>query len=87
MSIEAIVALFDSGLVLGPGNATEEEIFQSLRAAAEKAMLDAGSPPDHPLDDRIGRVVARRIWLLGHPEAVPESGLPPIEQEIQEVLA
>ncbi len=84
MSIPEIIETFRSGRVAPPGDATEEEIFQAIRVEAERAMLAAGSPPDHPLDDRIGRIVARRIWLLGHPEE-PRSESS-IEEEIREAV-
>jgi hypothetical protein len=69
VSIPEIIETFESGRVLPPGDATEEEIFQAIRAEAERAMLAAGSPPDHPLDDEIGRLVASVIYQAGQDDS------------------
>lgn len=79
MSIRAIAEIFGVGVsVPSFRGLSEEYVFTAIRKEAEAAMLHEGSPLEHPLDDRIGRVVARYIWLSENNPARLAS-MPPIE--------
>lgn len=70
MSVEAVEALFERGLVADPGDATEEEIYLALCRGAEAARelgkrIDPDYAATHPVRYDIGRAMARRIYEMG----------------------